>query len=197
MIPANGTLGTDWTNTGFDWDANGFISDLAAIGDEKSPGNNINFTGQFETDLDPLGDGQTINTLETPDEGPSDNQQYLRITEFKYHPTDSAGEAEYIEFTNISSGASATALNLTGVTISEGPGTPFEFPVSTVLPAELRLVVVKSIAAFTAAYPDANTAFIAGTYLGSLSNGGGVLTRPDLIETLTSSFDSDVDVSQN
>ena len=123
--------------------------------------------------------GTTIDTLATPSEGPSENQQFLRITEFNYHPTDAAGNAEYIEFMNVSSGANATSLDLTGVTISEGPSTPFVFPSGTILPAGLRIVVVKDVAAFNATYPDANSAFIAGTYSGSLSNGGETIRVDD------------------
>lgn len=142
-----------------------------------------NYQGQLSSNGEAVNlvatSGATIDTLVTPDEGPSDNQQYLRITEFNYNPTDPAGNAEYIEFTNISSGANATALNLTGVTISEGPSTPFEFPSGTILPAGFSIVVVKDASAFNAAYPDANSSLIAGTYTGSLSNSGETIRVDD------------------
>ncbi len=135
-----------------------------------------NYSGQLSSDGDVVNlvatSGATIDTLTTPAEGPSDNQQFLRITEFNYNPTDPAGNAEFIEFTNISNGPNATSLNLAGVTISEGPSTPFEFPSGTILPAGSRIVVVKDVAAFNAAYPDVDSSLILGTYEGSLSNRG-------------------------
>lgn len=142
-----------------------------------------NYKGQLSSNGETVNlistDGTAIDTLVTPNEGPSDNQQFLRITEFSYNPTDAAGDAEYIEFTNISSGQNATTLDLSGVTISEGPSTPFVFTDGTLLPAGFRLVVVKDAGAFSAQFPSTSPFAIAGTYTGSLSNSGETIRVDD------------------
>ena len=124
-------------------------------------------------------DGSIIDTFVTPLDGPSDNQQFLRVSELNYHPTDTAGDTEYIEFLNTSSGLTSTTLNLSGVTISEGPGDPFVFDNGVTLAAGERLLVVSDVSAFNANYPSVNFTQIVGQYSGSLSDGGETIRVDD------------------
>jgi hypothetical protein len=71
----------------------------------------------------------------------SDVVQFLRVSEVNYNPA-ANGDAEFIEFTNISDGALATTLDLSGVTITDGPSNPFVFPAGTSLSPGSHLVVV-------------------------------------------------------
>ena len=92
----------------------------------------------------------------------------LRISELMYHPEDTGNpmdpNAEYIELTNIGD----EAINLNQVRFSRG--IDFVFPDIVLLPGDYVLVV-KDLDAFAAKY-DGTLAVVAGTYTGSLSNGG-------------------------
>ena len=92
----------------------------------------LSFTGETVELVN--GSGQSVDRLTTPATAPSTLQKFLRITEIHYNPI--ADDAEFIEFTNISSGGVATTLDLAGVTISEGPSTPFVFPAGSTLAQE-------------------------------------------------------------
>ena len=94
----------------------------------------------------------------------------LRLTEINYNPVSS--EAEYLEFQNISSGASAAEVDLSGVIVTDGPSAPFVFADGVMLNPQEYGVIVKDVAAFTAAYPNFDPAKILGTYVGSISNSG-------------------------
>lgn len=48
-VPSNNTLGTSWTNVGFDAQANGFVNSQNGIGYENSPGSTINFNEAINT----------------------------------------------------------------------------------------------------------------------------------------------------
>ena len=50
-IPGSDSLGTRWTEAGFDAAANGFAVGTASVGYETRPQNRTNFVGQFETEL--------------------------------------------------------------------------------------------------------------------------------------------------
>lgn len=50
-IPFSATLGDRWTEVDFDSAANGFVSSAASIGYEDLPGDRINFSGQFQTEV--------------------------------------------------------------------------------------------------------------------------------------------------
>jgi hypothetical protein len=102
---------------------------------------------------------------------PTDATRYLRITELNYHPA-SDGDAEYIEFKNISSGAGGVTLDLEGVTITKGPSNPFTFPAGMLLAPGEYLLVVRSLPQFTAAYPNADASKIVGEFTGGLNNAG-------------------------
>ncbi|MFV1995726.1 MAG: lamin tail domain-containing protein, partial [Verrucomicrobiales bacterium] len=78
---------------------------------------------------------------------PSDAQLYLVISEVMYHPTpDSA--AEYIELLNISD---SVTLDLTGVKLTAGVSFDFTGSAVTSLAPGARVLVVRDMAAFTAA----------------------------------------------
>lgn len=115
-------------------------------------------------------DGMTIDTLETPAGNPTENQQFLRVTEINFNPV--IADTEFIEFTNISGGGVATALDLSGVSIVDGPSQPFVFPLGTILAAGEKLLVAQDSVALLNAYPSLSPAAVAGSYLGKLSNSG-------------------------
>jgi hypothetical protein len=95
----------------------------------------------------------------------------LRITEINYNPA-LDGDAEYLEIRNVTSGENAVTVDLGGVTLTDGPSTPFVFPVNSKLaPGEFALLV-HDLASFQAAYPGIDPALVIGQYSGKLSNGG-------------------------
>lgn len=123
-------------------------------------------------------DDTVIDTLITPDAN-TPNQRFLRLTEVHYNPAGSGDPTEFLEFTNISSGGVATTLDLSGVTIEEGPSEPFVFPNGTMLAAGERILVVKNQAAMLATYPGLSASDIAGEFIGGLSNIGEDITVRD------------------
>ena len=114
-----------------------------------------------------------VDTLVTPDEGISNNQQFLQITEINYNPAN--GNSEFIEFHNNSNLSTPTTLNLSGVAITDGLPAAFVFPNGTTLGAGQYLVVVQDAAGFAAEYPTVSSARVAGVYSGTLSNSGETL----------------------
>lgn len=128
----------------------------------------LGYTGEVVNLIDP--GGRIADTLFTPSGTPTPNQQYLRVSEVQYNP--SATDAEFIELMNVSSGANATTLDLSGVSITDGPSVPFVFPAQTFMPSGERWVIVQDTAAFRLAHPDVPLARIAGQYVGKLSNSG-------------------------
>ena len=117
-------------------------------------------------------------------------RESLRITEIMYHPTDPAQQEkdaagdqtlidkdfEYIELKNI--GDSAINLNLVQFT----DGIDFTFGDYSLGPGQFA-VIVKNTDAFQARYPGVSPAQIAGTYTGSLDNGGEEIVMRDAIGT--------------
>src|SRR6185436_9295117 len=106
-------------------------------------------------------------------------QSYLRITESMYHPPALPGdgfdsdEYEYIELKNIG----PSAINLTGVSFTNGIFFNFTGSTVTNLGAGQRVLVSKNAAAFAERYgPIAN---IAGVYTGNLDNGGNRIRLED------------------
>ena len=116
-----------------------------------------------------------ITTLSVPP-NPTPAQQFLRITELNYHPTDptpaekvaissvAADDFEYIELLN----TGTSPLDLAGARFTKG--VEYTFPAGTSLAAGARLLVVANAPAFQLRYGNAVT--ITGPYLGSLDNGG-------------------------
>jgi hypothetical protein len=94
----------------------------------------------------------------------------LVISEIMYNPPPPHGsDAEFIELLNIHPTAT---LDLTGVQFSAG--ITFAFPSGTSLAPAARIVVVRNPAIFATLH--GNSATIAGTFSGSLSNSGELLT---------------------
>ncbi|MEL6106319.1 MAG: lamin tail domain-containing protein, partial [Planctomycetota bacterium] len=94
-----------------------------------------------------------------------------RVTEIHYDPAVD-GDAEFLEFRNISTEANGSTVDLGGVLITDGPSSPFLFPVNTLIAPGESAVVVRNVSAFSAVYPDVEPSRIIGEYTGKLSNGG-------------------------
>jgi hypothetical protein len=114
---------------------------------------------------------------------PSPAQLYLRVTEIMYHPPRDPGAAsgteeqyEYLELKNISP---SVTLNLNGVHFTNGIQFAFTGSAVTNLAPGQTVLIVKSIAAFTARYGGGFN--IAGQYVGALDNGGENLRIDDAV----------------
>ena len=94
----------------------------------------------------------------------------IRISEINYNPA--AGGAEFIELQNIG----GATVDLTGVTLTEGPSLPLTLADGTTLDSGEFGLLVNDVAAFTAAYPNVDPALILGTFEGGLSNSGEGIT---------------------
>ncbi len=134
-----------------------------------------NYSGQLastgETVVLIASDATVVDALTTPNVGISDNQAHLIVTEVNYNPS-GVNNSEFIEFYNNSVATTPVTLDLAGVSIVEGPSTPFVFPAGTTLAPGEYLVVVQDALGFAAAYPSVSNSAIAGVYTGQLSNGG-------------------------
>jgi len=109
----------------------------------------------------------------------------LRVTELMYHAPDGSS-LDYIELQNVGE----TALNLTGVRLSEGINFTFG---QMLLEAGQYVVVVSNLAAFQSDY--GTGVKVAGEYSGNLSNGGEkiVLSLPSPLDVAILRFEySDV-----
>ncbi|MCP4194447.1 MAG: tandem-95 repeat protein [Planctomycetaceae bacterium] len=100
----------------------------------------------------------------------------LRISELHYNPAGTSDSTEFIELSHV---GSEFSLDLTGVTITDGPSTPYIFASGTTLqPGESRLVV-KDRQAFLQAYPNVNQDSIDGEFSGSFANAGETIRIVD------------------
>ena len=148
-------------------------------------------------------DDSPIATTTTPST-PSDVQRFLRITEIMYHPAaPTSAEAalghtdqddfEYIELTNISSGPTAVALDLTGVRFANGVDFDFSGSTITSLAPGAHVLVVRDSAALVARYGAALP--IAGEFTGGtgLSNGGEQVKLDDFEGGTIHQFDYEDD----
>jgi hypothetical protein len=99
----------------------------------------------------------------------------LVVSEIMYHPGLADLADEFIEVMNISA---TDALDLTGVSFSDGIG--FTFPLGFTLAPGQRAVVVADLPAFAAAHPGLA---IAGTFSGALNNGGERVALSDSFGT--------------
>ena len=97
----------------------------------------------------------------------------LRISEVNYNPA--LGGAEFIELQNINT-AGGAAVDLSGVTLTDGPSVPLTLAEGTSLAAGEFGLLVRDVTAFTAAYPNVDPALILGEYEGGLSNSGEDIT---------------------
>ena len=115
---------------------------------------------------------QTIAATTTYAGTPSPAQQWLRISEIMYHPTNQS-DAEFIEFVN----TGPVTLDLAGIAMINGVEFNFSRSTLTSLAPGGRTLIVKNADAMTAAYgPNLP---IAGTFLGSLNNDGERLQLVD------------------
>ena len=117
-------------------------------------------------------------------------EDFLRVTELHYNP-DGSDETEFIEFANTSSGTAAIPLDLTGVTIVDGPSSPFVFPDEFVLLPGEYAVVVANRSAFDGHYRVVDPSLIAGEYSGSLANHGERIVIEDSVGNEIVSFSYD------
>lgn len=155
------------------------VADVVAFQNRNvgpSSGQQLFIQGNYNGNISNLGEtielhsdaGVFVDDLTTPNSGLTANQDFLRISEVNYNPSDSVANAEYIEFLNTGN----STLDLAGVTVTEGPSVPFVFPAGTTLAAGERILIVQDEAAFSAAYDDVPLNQIVGTYTGKLSNSG-------------------------
>ena len=141
-------------------------------------GNYSGHLSQFGDELNLVAaDGTLLDTLTIP-AAPSDVQTNLRVTEIHYNPAGFEDATEFIELQNVSS---TTTLDLSGVTISQGPNLPFEFAEGTTLGPGGYVLAVNNLAAFTAAYPSVSQDLIAGEFSGGLANGGERIKLDDAL----------------
>ncbi|MEX2185449.1 MAG: lamin tail domain-containing protein [Pirellulales bacterium] len=125
-------------------------------------------------------DNTVVATVTTPTV-PSDNQQFLRVTEIMYHPADptaaelTAGhaDADLFEFIELHNTSATLTLDLTNVRFTNG--ITFTFG-NTLLAPGAYAVLVSNIDAFAARY---GAVPVAGQYTGNLSNGGEGLKIED------------------
>lgn len=102
----------------------------------------------------------------------------LAVSEINYNPP-SADSTEFIELTNIST----KNLSLDGLQFVDG--VTFTIPVNTVLEAGERIIMVADEALFLSRYTDPSSPWqagpvtVAGTFSGSLANGGEILRLQD------------------
>ena len=151
-----------------------------------------NYNGQLSARGETLTlmDGMRLVATMTYTGTPSAAQTYLRVTEMMYSPGAKPGdtfvsdEYEFIELKNISA---STPVPLTGVQFSNGIA--FTFTSGSLAPGALA-VLVRNAAAFAQRYPSVT---IAGTYTGSLDNGGErvVLLDANNEEVLDFSYEDD------
>jgi spore coat protein CotH len=120
---------------------------------------------------------ELVDTLITP-AFPSDLQQFLQVSEVHYHPSESE-ELEFIELTNVMADVTAPPLDLTGVTLSDGPSEPFVFPAGTQLAPGATLVIAKSPQLLRQAFPSLDAGLVFGPFEGALSNNGESLKLDD------------------
>jgi hypothetical protein len=140
--------------------------------------------GPYEGNLSSFGEtvelrdaSGSLRSSFTYEGAPSDVQLHLTVAEIHYNP---AGDplAEFVELVNAS--ASVT-LDLTGVSFSAGVDFDFTGAAITTLAPGERVLVVRDLAAFTAAYGSSAAARAAGVFanLTALSNGGERLKLDD------------------
>ena len=152
------------------------VREFRARATGPSGGQGLFVQGNYEGHLSSFGetlqlmaaDGTVMDQLVVP-AAPSDAQQFLRITEVNYNPRGLDDDAtEFIEIHNIG----PSALDLTDVTLSQGPRDPFVIPAGKMIrPGEYQ-VIVSDVAGFQAAYPQVDASNIVGEFSGSLDNGG-------------------------
>jgi len=160
------------------------VSTFRARATSPKGGEGLNVEGDYNGQISTRGEtiellnssAAVVDTLTAPST-PSDQQEFLRITELHYAPTE--GKLfEFIELKNIG----ASPLSLTGVNFSNG--------VTLTLSSNLAPGAYGIVVADPANFPGLN---VLGTYTGSLNNGGEQLTLRDSAGENILSFNFDGD----
>ncbi len=108
----------------------------------------------------------------------------LVISKIHYHPATAGGLEEFIELLNIS----ANNIDLSNVSFTLG--IQFDFPFGYLIAPGARVLLVRDMAAFTAAYPAVPAGQIAGVFANAsaLSNGGERLQLLDAANAVIRDF---------
>jgi hypothetical protein len=122
------------------------------------------------------------------DQVPADASNF-RLSEIHYHPALS-DETEFLEWTNPGS----QTVNVQDVVVSGGVRFAFRNSATTKVEPGGRVLLVRNQEAFILAYPGTEQ-FIAGTFEGSLSNGGDTITVRGQANALIQELTYDDDVS--
>ena len=121
--------------------------------------------------------GRIVDTL-TFTGVPSDQQQYLRVTEIMYNPAEGGSfdneQYEFIELKNIGT----ASLKLDGVQFTDGISYAFEDGRNLMLAAGACIVIARNQAAFASRY-GSNVNLAPSVYTGSLNNAGEKITLDD------------------
>jgi len=160
---------------------------LFVQGNYKGHLSNWGETINLSTDKDYL-----IDTL-TYAGNPSDQQQYLRITEIMYHPAQAGNyneeEYEFIELKNIGT----RSVSLDGVKLTEGIYYEFASGGNLSLAPGAYIVIIKNINAFVWLYGTDGINIAPGVYTGSLSNSGETIKLEDRTNSTILEFKYDDD----
>ena len=154
-------------------------------------GESLNVTGGFQGHLSNLGEtlilldaAGTQRATTTYSGTPTPHQQWLTVTEIMYNPGGD-GLAEYIELTNLST---TVTLGMTGVHFNTG--VDFDFtgsPITSLAPGG-RAIIVRDLAAFTAAHGAGHP--VAGIFANAtaLNNGGEPVKLEDPLSNTVKEF---------
>ncbi|MBE0535447.1 MAG: lamin tail domain-containing protein [Phycisphaerae bacterium] len=122
------------------------------------------------------GDAYSVASASYPAD-PTDQQNYLRITELMYHPAGGGDynkeEYEYIELKNLGD----APLPLAGVKFTDG--VTYAFADGPILPPNGFVVLAKNPDAFASRYTVPEGVDVLGPYEGNLSNSGENITLDD------------------
>jgi hypothetical protein len=132
--------------------------------------------------------GRFVSSLAYPG-NPSEQQQYLRVTEIMYNPAEFGtfdnDEYEFIELKNIGS----VPLQLGGIKFTDGISYAFDQSRNIVLGGGAYIVIAKNRSAFASRYNTRNVNLAPGEYTGSLSNGGETIKLEDRTNSTILEFD--------
>ncbi|WP_169853001.1 lamin tail domain-containing protein [Anaerohalosphaera lusitana] len=142
--------------------------------------------------------GETVRLIDTNNSeaailtyppAPSDQQRFIRITEFMYHPTVGSGfneeEFEYIELKNIGT----QSVLLDGMKLTDGIYYTFPQDGNLTLGAGEYIIIAKNRQAFESRYDTSDLALAPGQYAGYLSNSGEKIKLEDTTNSTILEFD--------
>ncbi len=139
------------------------------------------YSGRLVHAAEPI---QLVNTWQqvvseyVPTSRPTPLQQFLRVSELHYNP---AGDdaTEFLELFHTGERPQAETLDLSGVTLTDGPADPFVLSAGTLLRPQEYLLIVKDPDAFQRAYPHVPPSQVVGPFVGSFANGGEIVEIRD------------------